>query len=429
MLLKCILWSFICLLSIASNSVLAACQRSEFANTSDNETAKIKVGKINITSTYLQPIGSLLASTVIPPTNYTFRGANASTVIWTCDLADLPSLYYLVAVNGDDRVGGFWATGAADGLPYTYATWFEYVGLKLTMSGVPLERVWRKVPLTNYVTDNGKIRIRLGDIPPLHAELYRISNLPPASGAASNYCGNMGAANGTGLVYGCNQPNAYIQLVGPGIAHDAEGSDSAYSYHFWGANNGFGYGLLNAATLSNNATCVARNATPLVLFRTMTVEELNAGGVANSSFSVSVECSDKAISGTGSGHTTIGMQVSPGAYTAAQRLGLVNPLGGVSALLSDDYDASSSAKGVGIYLSNAVTSKSMNFVGQPGLAGQQGASSGWFPVLEGATMIGSSASGYANHRLRFDVELGKIPGETVKPGKIRSTAYVLVKVQ
>lgn len=431
MLLKYISWSFIFLFSITSNGVLASCQRSSLLFATDTRTAQINIGKINITDTYLQPVGSLLASTVIPPTNYTYGGANASSVMWTCDIADLPSLYYLVAVNGDDRVGGFYEIGSIDGLSHVYATWFEYVGLKLTMSGITLTRLYQKVPLTSYAVNNGKIQIRLGDIPPLHAELYRVSTLPPRSGAGSNYCNGMGAASGTGTQYTCTQPNGYIQLVGPGLTYDNLGSDSADSYRFWGANNGFGYGMRSAATLSNNATCVARNATPVVLFKTMTIEELNSGGVTNSSFSITVECNNNTKSGVASGQTAVGIQVSSGAFVAAQKLGLVNGSGGVSALLSDDYDVDPNvAKGVGIFLKNTATNKSMNFVGQPGLAGGlQGANAGWYPVLEGTTSLGISVSGYTNYSNRFDVELRKIPGQTITPGKIHSTAYVLVKVQ
>ena len=98
-----------------------------------------------------------------------------------------------------------------------------------------------KVPITSYATQGTKIQIRLQDIPPLHAELYRISTLPDTAGATS-YCGNtntdgdgVGYAKPSGTPYNCTQPNAYIQLSGTSgipFAHDEVGEDSADHYDF-----------------------------------------------------------------------------------------------------------------------------------------------------------------------------------------------------
>lgn len=416
----------------------AACTKSGVTQTEDNRTAQIPFGKVNLTNPYLQPVGSLLATAIVPPTNYTYGGANASSVLWTCDKADLPNVHFLVATNGDDRVGGFYDIGTSDGLPGVYATYFAYVGLKLSMSGITVSRYWQRVPLTSYAESGNKIQIRLQDIPPLQAELYRISSLP-GTGAVSYYCGNNNT-QGSGInftgTYTCTQPNAYIQLVGPGITHDNAGEDSAYKMQFWGADNGFGYGMRSAATLSQTATCVARNATPLVLFEAMSVQQLQAGASAQANFSVQIECSDSAVSGTNSGQTALGIQVSPGAYSAAQSLGLVNASGGVNALVSDNYGNDPGlARGVGITLKNAGTGAAMPFVGQPGNTGNTpisyptGPNAGWYPVLTGATAVGSSASGYSNYLQTFIASLQQLPGENVTPGKVRATAYVLVKVQ
>lgn len=116
--------------------------------------------------------------------------------------------------------GGFYDAGGPDGLSDVYATWFAFVGLKQTMAGVTLGRYWKKVPITSYATQGTKIQIRLQDIPPLHAELYRISTLPDTS-ATTSWCGNnntdssgVGFAKPSGTIYNCVQPNAYIQLSG-----------------------------------------------------------------------------------------------------------------------------------------------------------------------------------------------------------------------
>ena len=231
----------------------------------DGTTAPIVFGKVNLTSLYLQPVGSLMGSAVVPPTSYTYGGANASTVFWECDLTDLPNIQFLVATNGDDRVGGYWDLGGLyDGLPNVYATYYKYVGLKQTMDGVVLTRYWKSLPVKNYQTVGSKIRIRLQDIPSLYAELYRVSRLAPQSGSGSAYCGTGIDNQITVGSYTCIQPNAYIQLKGPGLTSDNVGEDSNTNYRFWGVNNGIGYGMRTGNSLANQPTCVARNATPIV---------------------------------------------------------------------------------------------------------------------------------------------------------------------
>lgn len=111
------------------------------------------------------------------------------------------------------------------------------------MAGVTLGRYWKKVPITSYATQGTKIQIRLQDIPPLHAELYRISTLPDTS-ATTSWCGNnntdgsgVGFAKPSGTIYNCVQPNAYIQLSGTSgilFGHDEPGEDSSVHWDFWG---------------------------------------------------------------------------------------------------------------------------------------------------------------------------------------------------
>ncbi|MXJ84453.1 fimbrial protein [Klebsiella michiganensis] len=418
----------------------ATCTSSGISQTEDNRTALIPFGKINLFDTYFSPIGTLLSSVVVPPTNYTYGGATSSSVLWTCDASDLSNIYFLVATNGDDRVGGYYDIGATDGLNDVYATYFAYVGLKQTMSGVVLTRYWKKVPVTTYATSGTKIQIRLQDIPALQAELYRVSSLPGTS-AASSYCGNNNTA-GSGIVYGttsgasytCIQPNSYIQLVGPGLTHDEIGEDSATHYDFWGADNGFGYGMRAVNRLYNTPTCVARSATPLVLLPTISINDLNNGQTSTASFTVSVECSDSVNSGTANSQTALGFQVSSGAYSAAQTLGLVNSSGGVSMLLSDDYMSATAAHGVGINIaySNAPATP-LVLIGQSGTdplnSNFMGKAAGWYPVLDNSQSAGSTVAGYTNYNYNFIAALKKIDGQTVTAGKVRSTVTVLVKVQ
>ncbi|WP_420854363.1 fimbrial protein [Rosenbergiella australiborealis] len=434
---KCILILFMCFISLSS---WATCTSTGVSQTEDDRTAIIPFGKVNIFDTYFSPVGTLLASVVVPPTNYTYGGATANSVLWTCDATDLSSIYFMVATNGDDRVGGFYEIGATDGLANVYATYFAYVGIKQTMSGVVLSRNWQKVPVATYTTSGTKIQIRLQDIPPLQAELYRVSNLP-GTGALSSYCGNNNNS-GSGIVYGstsgeaynCTQPNAYIQLVGPGLTSDALNSDSATSYAFWGVDNGFGYGMRSVNRLYNTPTCVARSATPIVVFPTLSINDLNNGQNATANFNVTIECSNSVASGTTNAQTAIGFQVSSGAYSAASNLGLVNASNGVSTLLSDNYaDTTTAAQGVGITIAyTAAPSVALTLLGptaDPLNTSYMGTSAGWYPVLDNAVSQGSSKSGYTNYAYNFTATLKKLSGQTVTAGKVHSTLTIMVKVQ
>lgn len=420
------------------------CTKPLTAQTEDGYSALMPFGKINLTDLYFVPVGSMLASIVVPPTNYTFGGATGSSVLWECDASDLPNIHFLVATNGDDRVGGYYDIGGPDGLKDVYATWFAYVGLKQTMAGVVLTRTWKKVPITTYATSGTKIQIRLQDIPPMQAELYRVSSLPPLTGSATAWCGannvnggGIGYASAAGQLYSCVQPNAYIQLSGNNNVNfafdrDKEGDDSAQHYAFWGADNGFAYGMRSAARLYSNPTCVARSVTPVVLLPTMSVNQLEAGQTVSNHFSVRVECSDSVTSGINDRQTALGLQVSEGAWNAASRLGLVNNQGGVSALVSDNYYDEGVAKGVGITVAySSEPGTALTFVGQPGMATLTpgGNAAGWYPVLKGASKDGSSVTGFSWYTYDFIATLKKLNGQTVTPGKVHATAYVLVKMQ
>lgn len=425
------LWATIFIfLSIFYTSQAFATCRKGVTNTRDGNIAQINFGTVNLASVYLEPVGTLLASTVVPPTNYTYAGANADSVLWVCDIVDLPNIQFLVATNGDDRVGGYWDLGIANGIPNVYATYFQYVGLRQSMAGVTITRFWQAIPVTSYAVVKGKIHIRLKDIPPLYAELYRMSQLAPQSGSGSHYCGSGASGQVSSGLYSCTQPNAYIQLQGPGIRGDQPGEDSNNHHQFWGADNGFGYGM-RGNTLHSIATCVARSATPLVSFNSIGISDLNSNLGRQANFNVAIECNNTVTSGVNTGQTAIGFQVSAGALSAAQNLGLVNNTLGVSALLSDHYGSDGIAKGVGIYLTNANTSENMIFVGAQNA--NYGAASGWYPVLSGVDGqgIASSQAGYTHYTHTFTATLKKLEGvdEKVEPGQVKSTAYVLVRVQ
>jgi len=430
-------------LSVASQ---AACEIKGPENkTSDQNAAKIRFGRVNMTHPMLQPPGTLLDRTVVPAQHFTYM--NPDAVLWECNITDIPAVHFMVATNGDEKVGGYWDIGGNDGLSDVYATWWQYVGIRLTMSGVPLTRRWKAVALTSYLPAGNKARIRVRDIPDMVAELYRVSRLPPGSGAVSDYCwtgsnnADMGKPSPSGTAYTCNQPSAYIQLAGPGMGdtkRDYVGEDSAYNYQFFGEGNGFGYTLANSGTvLSNNASCVLRNNTPTVTFPALSAQQLMQGAKATQNFSVLVECVDGLPSGVNSGQTAIGFEVSPGANHGAIVLlanqNLVTPEGGVTHLVDDCYGCPGRAQGVAVTLQNPALKPGgdLVFVRYPGWSGGdiRGQNAGWYPVLTGTAWAGNPTPGFTYWNHTFTATLGRIKNMPVTAGSFSATATILVKVQ
>lgn len=404
----------------------------------------LALGNVNITSNYLQPVGTPLGSSVV---NFTsgVRYSNPDKVLYECDISDANQIYEEFATNGDDRVGGFFDLGKADGNDNYYATYFPYVGVKLThlYSGMVFTRNWQISPITHYATVGNKIQIRVKDLSPIRADLIKISSLPGRGN--SNYCGYIASNPFFGLAsatqpasYSCIQPNGYVLFLGPGIAAEEPGSDSSLirNFHTWitGRWNAMGMGTSPISSISYTATCVARSVTPLVYFPTLSAAQLMAGQTMQRQFTVDIEC-DNAASLTAMYSPSIGIQVPYDSYQIAKKMNLVDPAwDGVKYLLSNNYGTDSDvATGVGIQLGNGQTGQPLNFLGWRNQAGcgstlcYQG--SGWTRVLNIASQQGSTAPGYTHYLAQYTATLMHLPGQTVTPGKIHATGYVWVKIQ
>jgi len=398
----CALW--LCMALFVTQAAHATCNRTDnlYVQTTDLAIIKLRFGHINLSDSDLQPNGSVLASIVSPSTDYAWMNPTADTVLWECDKGD--NIQFLVANNADWVYGGWHEIGQADNLQNVYATGIDNVGLQLSMAGTVLSQYWQPVPVKtwrefsvkNPVTGKmvDKIAIRLGDVPAMEAKLYKvktkISDIFPTN---TIYPGcNVRAAR---ILYVCIEPDGYIQLDGPGILHDYAGEWARTRYRFYGVNNGLVWGMYRSLSFSRVPTCLVKSATPNVHFA---------------------------------------LQVSQGAFAAAQELGLVNPDNGVEYLLSDQYGKDPTlAKGVGITLYNERDQR-RRFIGQPGLVGSgypRGANAGWYSVLQGAVpVVSDTASGIQRHQLEFTARLVKLPGaQEVTPGKVHAIAHVLVKVQ
>lgn len=391
-----------------------------------------------LSSAYMQPVGTILASNVFDFTTGV-RYGNGDKVLYQCDLADAGSIYEQLVTNGDDRVGGFYDLGAIDGNPGYYATFFPYVGIKLThvRTGTVFTRYYQSVPLTSYETVGDKINIRVKDLSPIRADLIRLSSLP-GKGSTSSYCASQGvdgmADTSKTSSYACTQPNGYVIFVGPGIGGQVDGSDSATNYDTWGTGrwNAIGMGTSPIPTISYSGTCVVRSVTPVVLFPTISDVSLNEGNSVQGDVSLTVECDNDVVQTTFSS-VVVGLQTSYPAFVAANALGFVNSSGGVQYLLSDEYDTNSAvAKGVGITLSYGSAGSDMTFIGWGNCTTSgcpAGTAAGWYPLQYVYQSTDASKSGYTSYTTQLTAKLTKLPGVNVVPGKVKSTAYVLVRVQ
>ncbi|MFG1173171.1 fimbrial protein [Erwiniaceae bacterium CAU 1747] len=440
----------------------------------DYDTASIGVGRINISSTYLQPVGTILATGI---SNYNaitqgaLAGLSDEAVILTCTSQnDKKGLAWAFATNGDSRIGGFYEI---PGNPGFFATQFPYVGIKLTLasSGEVFSRIWQQssVPVTTEDTSGGGFVVRKKHIPKVIATLVKWSQpygaTTDAAGdkVANNYChpardemiiptsqtsnvNQVWSADyypAGGLAAGCGQPSGYINLLGTGGFVVRVGADSNKDFWAWDYSVPIGLNGSPSATFSYTPSCVVRTTTPYVIFPTVTVSQMKSGGSVSRNFDVTLECDNTINKTIGTSAIAVGLQPSISAFNTAKTLGLINPAtGGVTYLVSDDYNSSNIAKGVGIQLKNS-DGYSLNFVSWDGCVAtvsgstsycagftnlDQERSAGWDPILSASTEISKNAVNATTlYRKTYVATLKKLPNIDPTVGRIKSTATVLIR--
>ncbi|MBP6346266.1 MAG: fimbrial protein [Neisseriaceae bacterium] len=447
----------------------------------DKHTASLGIGRVNIMSSYLQPVGSQLATGVV---NYQqirdgkLANLGAESIILTCTAdSDYQELSWVVATNGDSRIGGFYEV---PGNPGYYATEFPYVAIELSMmdTGEVFNRFWTRtsVPVQKEDRPNGGFVIRLKHVPKVMAKLIKwqdafggqydangikvkASYCHGASGethiptsATSNpneiWSANYGKINN--LNAGCGQPNGYLHLYGTGGYNVKLGQDSNSEIWAWDRSIAVGLNGPPAATFSYTPSCVLRSNTPYVAFPTISADQLKQGETVSRDFQVTVECDSLMSSAVNQYATAVGIQPSYAAFNQIKQLDAQAPgrfidptTKGVKYLVSDQYDAPHMAKGVGIELHNAKQDR-VNFVSWDGCeavnAGsssycpsytslQQMRSAGWDPVLAGADEIANNpAMGTISYIKHYTASLTKLPNIDPSPGQVKATATILVRL-
>jgi type 1 fimbria pilin len=440
----------------------------------DYHTASLGVGRINIISNYLQPVGGVLA---VGMSNYsTIRSGGLANlgeedIILTCtSQSDKAALGWGFATNGDSRIGGFYEI---PGFPGYYATQFPYVAIKLTFAdtGEVFSRYWQRssMPVQTENTANGGFVVKKKHLPKVVATLIKwpshygqlvdangngVSNtfcsglketmIPVAQTSNPNQVWSADFFAVNGLDRGCGQPNGYINLLGTGGYVVEIGKDSNLNYWAWDYSIPIGLNGSPAATFSYTPSCVVRTATAYVSFPTVTVEQLKAGQSVSKNFDVNLECDNTISTAINTSSVAVGLQPSLSAFNHAKRLGLIDSAtGGITHLLSDDYGAGGMATGVGIRLKNG-DGNPLNFVSWEGcipvVSGYssycpnygnlaQLRAAGWDPVMSASTKVSSNtATATTVYRKTYTATLGRINNLEPTAGKIKATATVLVRL-
>jgi hypothetical protein len=225
---------------------------------------------VNINNSTFQPDGTLLASGTVSFLKSGAQSYSADQILYRCQASDAGSLNEFYATNGDATYAGNVEVGTAAGLPQSYQTYVTGMALRATnlSTGQFYSRYWQSRPLTNLDTDSqGWILVKAKNFSDTKVELFRLS-------ASQGWAG-------TG-VYPYSQPATYIAFQGGGVSSALKnGADCNTQYDGWYSSWPGAVNLYNRIYIRRSAACSVTNVTPSVLFPTIGVTELKAGGRAS----------------------------------------------------------------------------------------------------------------------------------------------------
>ncbi|WP_217557721.1 fimbrial protein [Vibrio metschnikovii] len=372
---------------------------------------------INITDESFQPVGTLLASSIVPFIAYGQSvGYDPEQVLFRCDAADENQLYEVYAVNGRDAFSGMYEDGKHLGVERAYATYIDSLMMRVknNSSGQYFSKLWQYRSLTGLDRDaQGRILVKAKNFTDITVELFR----------------HISGAGYVSSVYDYNKPAAYIAFAGPGLTYPLEGRDSQNHnpgfYSFWPGN----ISLYNQLYIRRAGGCAVTSVTPYVLFPTVTIDELMRGVTREANIQINYRCQASAnINGPAVNANAIAFKIGSSNYLEARALGLLN-LDAVTHLVSDGYGNNNVAKGVGVTLvrSDGVDQPFLHFEFRTSLdAIYDAKKDGWRPLL--GNQVGSIDGSY-QYSDNYQVIFGKLPGITPTAGKYHAKAEVLIRVQ
>ncbi|WP_042289066.1 fimbrial protein [Paraburkholderia mimosarum] len=382
------------------------------------------------------PDGTLLGSGVSSVYNMGYNGVGSYSpeqVLWRCspEAATANGLYEFFSTNGDNDYAGKRDASGDSGIPGTYYTYYKGLISRITniTTGQYVSRYWAARQLTNLDKDSqGWLLVKAKNFSQYKLEFFQCST-------CTRYYANTSANPG---YWAYTQPVGYVAFVAPNFGGNVKpGADHnvAYDgfYDRWpGAINPY-----NTVYIRRTATCAVTNATPVVVFPVITVDELNKGTTRQLPVTIQMQCQSTTpsgmnafASGTGADQTALGILAPAANAQAAVSAGLTTAGTGVTYLLSDNYGTDPTvATGVGVALTRP-GGGALNFLTNQYVT-MGGAKDGWDPVLNDATSTGSPGAGVTSYQRQINATFkafapGAVP---VTPGRYNATAQVIVRVQ
>lgn len=383
---------------------------------------------INVSDPSFQPYGTLIASSVAPFTQYgATAGYNPEYVFFRCEGQD--AVYEMWSTNGDDVYSGWFqggdSVGLSLGLQDAYRTAWPNVLLRLThlASGEPFTHIWRERRLTGLDIDSrGYQLVKAKNLSAVRAEVFSAPKDP-----TYNYYSDTVSSQ----LYAYAQQAAYIAIKGPGLAYPTVGQTHYGNWSGWYGNWPGALGLYNQVTLKRYPTCSVSSVTPYVVFPSISVSEINAGGSREVPFQINFRCQSTVLNSASANGTAIGIKVSSGALAASSSLGLINAQGGLAYLLSDRYGQAGMAQGVGIRVLRGGAPINL-LANEDSANGSDAAGRGWYPVVSNTANLTGTINGIGQYTETFRARLEKLSigtMPTVRPGRVEATAQVVIRVQ
>lgn len=363
---------------------------------------------INITNNTFQPVGSLLATSILPITTYGNQVPyEHDKVLYICDAADANDLFEFYAI-------GDWVSSQNNSiLDNTWAVGNDYIMARIqhNQTGEFFHYRWKKRALTDLDRDEqGRILVKAKNFADIKLDVFK-------------------ALGGEQLTYVSGRNTGVIVFAGPGLSNPIEGAEAGPTYNA-------GAGTVGAVNFGEqvtirytNGTCNVSNSVPYVLFPTTSVNELEQGNSVSVNITLTYMCQGQIqfepdeLQPGGFG---VAFSIDSTSFNEAKRMGLIDNEA-VSHLLSQNYGSPGYAQGVGVILERE-DSHTQPFILQ-GFADSitnVGYQYGWRPFMGTNVETGDDVSYFHE---AYTVKFTKLPGATVTAGRYYAQAQLLVRVQ
>lgn len=412
-----------------TSSALAKCERV-FQNGQGSDSSggvPLIFGPITLQPTEFMPTGLIGSTTASVGQAGVFK-EHGNQLLFTCDLADEGKTYENFATNGDSNVGGL--NGNGEGV---YQTFFPFIGIKIIRDkdGKVFSRYWQQSPISGHKEGN-KLNFYARDFSSVTAEIYRF----PATyrGGGNKFgCNDPAKDQASGISYTCTQPNGYTVFVGPGWNDDQDikpGNDSAHYWGGFGYSNWIGFGMIYSPANTFRQSfwgCRVLNYTNPVTLPPVTVSDLKSGVKMGADFKVTYRCGGPNVEGAI--HKDAG--VGTGKISVAFRTNNPRPANApgdaqwMPYLVSDNYGQNGYASNVGIAIPASGSDTPFEFITNEYTVDY---TKGWFSLLAGEDSRTRNGYNQLDITSRYFASYAILnQADTITPGKVDATAYIVVR--